>query len=135
MPGAVFSFEVEYSNLSESDLNLLLFSLVLWDDTCHKLGMGKPVGLGSAKIEITTLATLDRHNRYRRFAAGWANLEGETLRTFVLNRAGALRTSASPNLDDLHRILRWDENAPDIVRYPSREWFGKNPRAPLEEAP
>jgi len=136
LPGAAFTFEVEYANLTDADLNLLLFALVMWDDTCHKVGMGKPIGLGSAKIEITSLTALDRRARYRQWGAGWNGpLTGDALATFIMPRITTYRDSREGNLQDLHRILRWDPKAPDNIRYPDQQWFKANPKTPLEGAP
>lgn len=135
-PAAMFAFEVEYANVSEADLSLLLFALTLWDDTCHKVGMGKPIGMGSAKIEITTLTPLDRHSRYRQLSAGWGEtLSGAALADFIAGRVATYRDSTSDNLQDLRRILRWDEKTPDVIRYPDQQWFKDNPSKSLEEAP
>ncbi|MDR4497181.1 MAG: TIGR03986 family CRISPR-associated RAMP protein [Candidatus Scalindua sp.] len=51
----VFEFEVRFRNLSEFDLGLLLYCLFLEDDLRHKLGMGKPIGFGTVRIEIKSL--------------------------------------------------------------------------------
>lgn len=134
--GAVFKFEVEYNNVGEPDLNLLLFALMLWDDACHKVGMGKPIGLGSAKIEIVEITPLDRQARYKQLGAGWGEtLTGPPLTEFIAARVAAYRDSMSANLQDLHHILRWDENAPDVIKYPEQSWFKANPKVPLEGAP
>jgi len=136
LPGAVFKFEVEYTNISEADLGLLLFALTLWDDTCHKVGMGKPIGMGSAKIEIVSLQALDRAARYQTLGGGWgAPLTDQPLLDFVAKHTAAYRTSTADNLQDLHRILRWDEHAPDTIGYPGQQWFKDNPKVPLEKAP
>lgn len=52
-----FSFEVYYNNITEQQLKELLWVLTLGDNKadsnlCYKLGMGKPLGLGSVKITI-----------------------------------------------------------------------------------
>jgi len=136
LPGAVFTFEVEYTNLAEADFCLLLFSLVMWDDTCHKVGMGKPIGLGSAKIQVTALMSLDRRARYRQLRAGWSEpLSGTALSEFMAQRVAAYRDGTSANLHDLHRILRWDPNTPDVIQYPDQQWFKANPTTPLKGAP
>lgn len=51
----VFEFEVRFRNLSKFDLGLLLYCLSLEDDLRHKLGMGKPIGFGTVRIEIKSL--------------------------------------------------------------------------------
>jgi len=136
MPPATFSFEVEYTNLSDADLNLLLFALVLWEDTCHKVGMGKPIGLGSAKIEITEIRQLDYRARYKQVGTGWGEpLTGAALTDFVAQRVAIYRDGKGENLQDLHRILRWDENSVENITYPDQKWFKENPQTPLEGAP
>lgn len=135
LPGAVFTFEVEYINLTDEDLNLLLFALVLWEDTCHKLGMGKPIGLGSAKIDITSLTAWDAQARYRRIDSGWGDaLTGAALQTSIAERVASYRAEKTENLKDLHRILNWDR-APANISYPSQQWFSANPRTAVEGAP
>lgn len=136
LPGAVFQFEVDFENVADNDLNLLLFSLVMWEDTCHKVGMGKPIGLGSSKIEITSLALLDRNARYQQLGGGWGQpLIGEALSNFLAPRLAPYQNSTTENLQDLHRILRWNPNAPDAIQYPNQQWFKDNPKVPLEKAP
>jgi CRISPR/Cas system CSM-associated protein Csm3 (group 7 of RAMP superfamily) len=136
LPGAVFQFEVEYTNVSEADLGLLLFALTMWDDTCHKVGMGKPIGMGSAKIEIVSLRTLDRVARYQTLGSGWsAPLTDQPLLDFIAQRTATYRNGTADNLQDLRRILRWDEHAPDTIGYPGQQWFKDNPQVPLEKAP
>lgn len=135
-PGVVFTFEVEYENVEEQDLGLLLFALTLWDDTCHKVGMGKPIGLGSAKIAVTELTALDPGARYKKLGAGWAEpLKDHALTEDVEARVRSYRESTAAHLQDLRRILRWDESQPADVHYPEYGWFKDNPRTPLEEAP
>jgi len=135
-PGVVFTFEVEYENVEERDLGLLLFALTLWDDTCHKVGMGKPIGLGSAKIAVTELTALDHEARYKKLGAGWQEpLRDQALADFVDERVRPYRDSTAAHLQDLRRILRWDESKPADVHYPDYGWFKDNPRTPLEEVP
>lgn len=55
--GNEFTFEVDFENLSLDELGLLIWVLELEDGLQHKLGMGKPIGLGSVKIEVTGLVT------------------------------------------------------------------------------
>jgi hypothetical protein len=54
----VFTGTVSFKNLTEEELDELIFSINLWKDTKnnqthgHKLGMGKPFGLGSVVIKV-----------------------------------------------------------------------------------
>jgi CRISPR/Cas system CSM-associated protein Csm3 (group 7 of RAMP superfamily) len=59
-----FYFHVDFDNLSRKELELLCFSLAPQHDYEHRLGMGKPLGLGSVKITPQILAFVDRAKRY-----------------------------------------------------------------------
>lgn len=53
--GVEFTFDVYFDNITEPMLKKLLFAITLGDNTpdgahCHKIGHGKPIGLGSVKI-------------------------------------------------------------------------------------
>ncbi|MBU0500016.1 MAG: hypothetical protein KJ558_04550 [Gammaproteobacteria bacterium] len=63
--GKEFFFEVDFVNLSQSELESLCASLAPHSTYEHKLGMGKPIGLGSVKIDIVGMYRVDRSARYR----------------------------------------------------------------------
>lgn len=69
--GSEFLFEVDFSNLDMQELAALCASLDPHSSFEHKLGMGKPLGLGSAKVTLEGLYLVDRRARYleRSFAA------------------------------------------------------------------
>lgn len=78
--GNTFVFEVDFNNLSQAELESLCACLCPDASYEHKLGMGKPLGLGSVKIEMAGLYLLDRAARYRqtdfakhRYASVWQN--------------------------------------------------------------
>ncbi len=62
--GTVFYFHVDFDNLSEWELGLLCYALQPGKEFRHKLGMGKPIGLGSIHIEPAGLYLVHRGNRY-----------------------------------------------------------------------
>ncbi len=66
--GTKFNGRIRFENLSEIELGALLFALELPKNHYHKIGMAKPLGLGS--IEITPeLVLTDRNgenNRYKK---------------------------------------------------------------------
>jgi len=68
-----FRFRIRYENLTENELGALLFALKLPDGCAHKIGMGKPIGLGSVKIN-PTLFIVERDKRYSTLFdnSGWA---------------------------------------------------------------
>jgi len=54
-PESTFSFKVYYDSLDENQVNMLAWTLTLGGNQSmymHKLGHGKPLGLGSVKITI-----------------------------------------------------------------------------------
>lgn len=63
-PNNIFTGRVRFENLSKEALGALLFALDLPKDCCHKIGMGKPLGLGTIRIDVTHLHVSDRKKRY-----------------------------------------------------------------------
>lgn len=62
--GEVFYFHIDCINLSREELGLLQFSLEPGVGFSHRLGLGKPLGLGSVKTEILGMFRLDPVRRY-----------------------------------------------------------------------
>jgi CRISPR-associated protein (TIGR03986 family) len=62
--GSTFKGRIRFENLTEEELGALLFVLDLPKDCAHKLGMGKPIGLGSVRIS-PTLTIFHRKERYQ----------------------------------------------------------------------
>ncbi|MGE5558335.1 MAG: TIGR03986 family CRISPR-associated RAMP protein [Bacillota bacterium] len=67
--GTQFTCKIRFENLTEVELGALLFALDLPKNHYHKLGMGKPLGLGTVKI-TPTLYLSDRKKRYSRLFDG-----------------------------------------------------------------
>ncbi|MCK9564481.1 MAG: TIGR03986 family CRISPR-associated RAMP protein [Methanothrix sp.] len=61
--GKRFSFRVYFENLTNVELGVLLWVLDLPEGHHHKIGMGKPLGLGSVTINLHLILT-DRLTRY-----------------------------------------------------------------------
>jgi len=62
-PNTKFNFRIRFENLSLIELGAILFALKLPPECAHKIGMGKPLGLGSVKI-TPELFISDRKKRY-----------------------------------------------------------------------
>jgi CRISPR/Cas system CSM-associated protein Csm3 (group 7 of RAMP superfamily) len=117
--GAVFTFDVEYADLREEELRLLLYAVALEPGLWHKIGMGKPIGLGSAHIEITAWTQLDRHARYHTLGSGVAEpLVGEALQAELDDWLRPYRNGTAPNLQDLREV--WRNQHDYDVRYQTR---------------
>ncbi len=76
--GVTFQFRVYFENLQDFELGALLWVLNLPKGCCHKLGMGKPLGLGSVKV-TPTLHLMDRPSRYTQLFDNDSWFEGTTL--------------------------------------------------------
>ncbi|MGO8731607.1 MAG: TIGR03986 family CRISPR-associated RAMP protein [Terriglobia bacterium] len=59
-----FEFTIRFDNLDTGELNLLLYSLHPETGFLHKLGMGKPLGLGSVELGIEQIGLVNRQTRY-----------------------------------------------------------------------
>lgn len=121
--GVRFTGRVRFENLTDLELGALLHALQLPDGCCHRIGMAKPLGLGSIRIR-STLRLVDRAARYRawettgvqpaedghRFKRSFENAvhthattSGETT---VPDQPGLRRIA---RLDALYRLLAWDD--------------------------
>lgn len=117
-PGVKFRFRIRFENLDPIELGALLFVLNPPDNLRHKLGMGKPVGLGSVKIS-TKLVVSNRLERYSKLFDGttWNLSEKQTdphvyiakFERYVLECIGATETSLweHPRMRSLHIMLDW----------------------------
>ncbi|WP_353686764.1 TIGR03986 family CRISPR-associated RAMP protein [Thermodesulfovibrio sp. 3462-1] len=76
-PGSIFQGRIRFENLSRVELGALLFALSLPDGLAHKLGMGKPLGLGSVEIK-PRLYLSNRQNRYQDLFSEWNGLDDKT---------------------------------------------------------
>ena len=59
-----FHFHIDFDNLTAWELGLLCFAVKPFQKFHHKIGMGKPIGLGTIKIEPVGLFCVDRRQRY-----------------------------------------------------------------------
>jgi len=66
--GSTFKGRIRFENLTEVELGALLFVLELKENLCHKIGMAKPLGLGSIKIK-PSLKLIDRHSEKGRYTS------------------------------------------------------------------
>ncbi len=65
-PGNTFEGRIRYDNMTDEELGALLFALVLPENMRHKLGMGKPLGMGTVKIKVEQLIEIKREERYKK---------------------------------------------------------------------
>lgn len=68
--GTRFEFHLDFDNLDDWEISLLLYALEPNKenpnkDFFHKLGLGKPLGLGSVKIDVNCVQEIKRQERYK----------------------------------------------------------------------
>jgi CRISPR/Cas system CSM-associated protein Csm3 (group 7 of RAMP superfamily) len=151
LPGAVFSGRVRFTNLTAAELGLLLWGLEL-DDLppvdaqgnrppalkAHKLGLGKPLGLGSVKIRVVELALLDLAPRYQEFSwpepgrtALATGLTGAALRQKIQELKSRWAADAFAGHEQLGALLTFPASPTPPVRYPEYAWFQACKTVPL----
>lgn len=141
-PGSRFSFTVSFSNLTTNELASLLYAIVLeradWDhgrDLRHKLGYGKPIGMGSVEALPTYIRLIRPGQRYARDGNGTTGADGEALRAFFNHYIRPRFVDAdSVTLADLRDIWAWPPAEGVEYAYPSRDWFADNSAARLARA-
>lgn len=112
-PGACFYFNIKFENLFDWELSLLLFALKLKDDWAHKLGYGKPWGLGSIKIAIESLLQLNP-NYFSDFEQDKYN----DLTSDVSIKAENFidKFKSEPYSSELQKVMKYQSN---VLKYPT----------------
>lgn len=159
--GASFEFEVRFTDVAPADLSLLVYALVLErdlevgvpfptefggtklsylrGDLCHKVGHGKPVGLGSAHIDILSAELRgenDRLSRYRGKRTASPRLEGEELDGWIAGCTASYCDCQSEPMQAFRRMMLFDWGDERPIDYPDYKWFRKegNSSRPLRKA-
>ena len=121
--GTRFVGKIRFDNLTEEELGAILFVLNLPSGCHHKLGMGKPLGLGSVAI-TPTLHLTNRRNRYKDLFSGdgWRLAESpgqlttytNAFEAFMLagmssgDRDGETSLWSTPRMRELKAMLDWN---------------------------
>ena len=77
-----FHFRVDFSGLEADELGALMLAIALEKDMRHKLGYGKPLGLGRRVLPVSHLTLVDYAIRYtnaRRATRGKQRYNGQRL--------------------------------------------------------
>ena len=155
-PGTRFHFTIDFENLDDEDLNLLLYCLILEEQTTvelspaalgrrdqrgvtlcgplrHKLGGAKPHGAGSVHIRVTKLnLRADQVARYRGKEVTDV-LEGERLEKELFRRTGLHRKRTDRTMQELRAMLIYDAEDPRTpIQYPTFQWFQAGSQTPLK---
>ena len=155
-PGTRFEFSVQYENLREDELNLLLYCICLEEkavvqlsDEClgrqgdakgvrlhgpmrHKIGGSKPHGAGSVRIQIKRIEWTNPTQRYRN-GKSIRIQEGKVLDNEITTRVISFVQRQDNAMQELRSMLIYTPEDPRRdIRYPSFEWFRRNPRRSLK---
>jgi CRISPR-associated protein (TIGR03986 family) len=144
-PGIAFQGRVWFENLTDLELGALLEALQIPDGCCHRLGMGKPLGLGSVRL-TSRLQLVDRTVRYASWQGSGVQVDEDASRfhtVFVQAMLKHARDSREPiltnqrglrqiaRLDALYRILTWSARpTPESTAYMRLDGFRNRPILP-----
>ncbi|MDW8266674.1 MAG: RAMP superfamily CRISPR-associated protein [Gemmataceae bacterium] len=155
-PGVTFRFRVDFENLREEELSLLLYCLALEESVTvtlspqavggtapvtltgplrHKLGYGKPHGGGSVHIKVEQMELrVDPTERYRSLEATSNSFEGDAVRAEISRRTQAIRERTDPTMQHLRAMLIYSEDDPRAGKlcYPTFSWFNQNSSTQLK---
>ena len=148
-----FTFKVYFENISDEQLAELAALLCLGENDkdrkrCYKLGHGKPLGFGSAKIVVENIQIRDFKSKEHKYVIkSCANL-GNDIKGWDLfsdNKFDVPLTNIYKSLDNISKILDFELNGNAEVKYPnvinksnkperdlkdnelsSAQWFSKN---------
>lgn len=116
---ASFRLRLRFDGLAVEEAALLLDALLLDEDTAHKLGLGKPLGLGSVRIALHRVALSPAQARPGRGGGeelGPALLRGNAVASGiggeVLAQLAALRSAENPARSALTSVWRWPGREP-----------------------
>lgn len=146
-PGTSFHFTVDFTNLRNDELNLLLYCLTLEEQVTvtlspaalgedegtvelvgplrHKIGYAKPHGAGSVHIRITKMQLCeDATARYQGKQDTVDVFTGETLTDEISTRTASSRSRADRTMEELRAMMIYTINDPrNPVHYPTYQWF------------
>ncbi len=131
-PDLTFEFKVYFNNLSKSELGALAWVLKLPANHCHKIGMGKGLGLGSVLLHDIELHVDNCQQRYECLFSGktWGQptldksieeykqvFESYVLNSPIVDATSYLKLS---RIEALLRMLHWwkrDDSWLETIRY------------------
>lgn len=129
-PDSKFEFSVFFDKITDEQLKKLVFALELGDNReespiCHKIGHGKPIGLGSAKIVVNRILKRSYENGIYAINDVTDEIVSEA-KSSLFRRSDALQAF-------LQRVLNMQFVGNRIVDYPRQnkdgdifKWFADN---------
>src|SRR6266700_7586844 len=123
-----FHFRIDFTGLEADEFGAILLAVALEENMRHKIGYGKPLGLGSVYLQPTSLTLDDYSKRYTQPASGQSKtqLQGDAMWNLLYQHIDDFsKNQLVPiAMDDLRRIWRWPPEPGVDYYYPSkRDWF------------
>jgi hypothetical protein len=119
------TFRLDFTSLEADELGAVLQAIILDEQMRHKIGYGKPLGLGSIELRPTSLTLIDYASRYTRRGTRpeQTALTGEALWDEIYKHADTFVHNALAQ-EDLSRIWCWPPEPGVAYYYPSKQyWF------------
>ena len=131
---SVFTFYIDFENLHELELGALLYALRPNDAFRHKIGLGKPLGLGTVRVQISELQIVERGGRDSSKGLFGGRFD-EKDKIFIEGLKNGFR-SLNADICDILETLGNPDNLQACVHYPTRnrqsdegenfKWFVEN---------
>lgn len=121
-----FTFQIDFVNLTEAELNNLCYTLLLEEEIRHHMAYGKAYGLGSARILISQIdlhcsPTRPAINHYLHMQPDIGVDQNSKQRAEAGKKAWLQRKGGQDSYNAFKRILTWP--GVDLYKYPSYGWF------------
>ena len=118
--------------------------MLLQEDMRHKIGYGKPMGLGSVQLDVTNLQLVDYASRYKaiRSGSGISYYKGDPLYDLLDAQMASIdpeisaaweRFKSLPALSQLRTIWQWPPDTSVEYAYPSQRWFREHSQARIRD--
>src|SRR5258708_2235040 len=126
--GTEFHFTLDFTNLEKAEFDALILAIILEKEMRHKIGYGKPLGLGTIELRPTRLTLIDYTTRYTQPgpSRGKTIWKGDDIWDKLYEHSTSFQ---QPNLsslamEDLTRIWSWPPDPSVDYYYPSKnDWF------------
>lgn len=126
--GSHFTFDIYFDEITEAQLKKLVFALNFGENTensplCHKIGHGKPIGLGSAKIIVNNIFTREFvDNKY--CLSDMTNYFSSPRKEELFNLAEYNQILKVVNMDTIDsKLISYPYTSPDSEAF---KWFADN---------
>lgn len=140
--GTRFQFHIDFTSLEAEEFAFLLLAIRLEPGMRHKIGYGKPMGLGTVHFKPTGLTLVDYARRYtvegvRNRGSKVEPLSGDGLQTFIDSHIQkyTVNLPAPLTMSDLRRIWQWPVPANVTYQYPDQGWFSTHSNVRIDRTP